>query len=111
MGGRLALQHAQAGGADAVATYYATLGPGEPGIIPCPVLLHWAESDSWDEGQEPEAFMGRLREHGTPVTSHTYLGTRHSFANASLPDRVDANAAALAFVRTALFMQEHLQGG
>lgn len=109
MGGRLALLHAQAGGADAVAAYYATLSPDEPGVIPCPVLLHWAERDSWDEGHEPEAFMGRLREHGTPVTSHTYLGTGHSFANASIPDRVDANAAALAFVRTALFMEEHLR--
>jgi carboxymethylenebutenolidase len=110
MGGWLALLHAQAGGSDAVVAYSASLAPAEHGVIPCPVLLHWAERDHWEEGEEPEAFMGRLREHGTPVSSHTYPGTAHSFANASIPDRVDANAAALAFVRTAVFLEEHLQG-
>jgi len=108
LGGWLALLHAQAGSADAVVAYYASLSDRDHGVIPCPVLLHWAESDDWQEGEDPESFVSRLAEHGTPVSQHTYLATRHSFANASLPDRVDAQAAALAFARTAVFLEGHL---
>jgi len=107
MGGWLALLHAQGGGADAVVAYYATLGPAEQGIIPNPVLLHFAETDQWEAGAEPEVFVTRLKDDGTPVTEHSYLGTVHGFANASIP-KVDARAAALAFARTASFLQDHL---
>jgi carboxymethylenebutenolidase len=72
------------------------------------VLLHWAERDEWREGEEPEPFVSRLKDHGTPVTEYTYLATSHSFANASLPGVVDAQAAALAFARTAVFLEKHL---
>lgn len=109
-GGNLALRHAQAGGSAAVVGYYASVTPDEHGVIPCPVLIHWAEQDHWDAGAEPEAFMSRLREHGTPIVSYTYRGTRHSFANASIPDRVDGSAAARAYVHTARFLDEHLRG-
>ncbi|MEQ1736845.1 MAG: dienelactone hydrolase family protein, partial [Rhodoglobus sp.] len=109
MGGHLALQAAQAGIADAVVAYYATLGPDDPGIIPCPVLLHLAEEDSWDDGADPETFAARLRDDGTPVTSHSYVGTVHSFANASLRERVDGRAAALAFARTTVFLESRLK--
>ncbi len=108
LGGWLALLHAQAGAVDAVATYYASLPVEDHGVIPCPVLLQWAEIDEWRPTEEPEAFVGRLKDHGTPVTEHSYIATRHSFANASLPDKVDAQAAALAFARTVVFLEEHL---
>jgi carboxymethylenebutenolidase len=108
LGGWLALLHAQAGAADAVVAYYASLAPEDHGVIPCPVLLHWAETDEWDPGEEPESFVSRLKDHGTPVSEHRYLGTRHSFANASLSDAIDAQAAALAFARTAVFLQSNL---
>jgi carboxymethylenebutenolidase len=108
MGGRIALRAAQAGTVDAVVAYYATLGPADPGIVPCPVLLHLAEEDSWDEHADPDTFTARLRDHGTPVTAHTYLGTGHSFANATLRDRVDGRAAALAFARTTVFLESRL---
>ena len=107
MGGWLALLYAQGGGADAVVAYYATLGSSEQGVIPNPVLLHVAETDQWDAGGEPETFVARLKEDGTPVTQQTYLGTVHGFANASIL-KVDARAAALAFARTASFLQDHL---
>ncbi len=109
-GGRLALLHAQGGATDAVVAYYATLRPEEHGVIPEPVLLHFAEADSWEEGADPEEFVTRLKDHGTPVVEHEYLGTRRSFANASIPDRVDTRAAALAFARTATFLQRELDG-
>jgi carboxymethylenebutenolidase len=108
LGGWLALLHAQAGAADAVVAYYASLAAADHGVIPCPVLLHWAETDHWDAGEEPGPFVERLKDHGTPVTEHTYLGTVHSFANASIPDAIDARAAGLAFARTAVFLEKHL---
>lgn len=109
LGGWLSLLHAQAGAADAVVAYYASLAAEDHGVIPAPVLLHWAETDEWDEGEEPEPFVSRLKDHGTPVTQHSYIGTRHSFANASLPGKVDAQAAALAFARSAVFLERHLK--
>lgn len=108
LGGWLALLHAQAGAADAVVGYYASLGPRDHGVIPCPVLLHWAETDTWDDGEDPELFVARLKDHGTPVTQHGYLGTGHAFANASVASRVDLQAAALAFARTAVFLESNL---
>ena len=110
LGGWLALLHAQSGAADAVATYYATLGAAEHGVIPAPVLLHLAEIDEWGEGEDPESFIDRLKDHGTPITNWTYLETMHSFANASITNRVNVNAAALAFARTSSFLEDHLLG-
>lgn len=108
MGGWISLLHAQGGEADAVAAYYATLGVDEHGIIPCPVLLHFAENDEWSDGAEPDQFIARLEDHGTPVTQFTYAGTQHSFANATISQAVDTRAAALAFARTASFFDRHL---
>ncbi len=108
LGGWLALLHAQAGAADAVVAYYASLGPRDHGVIPCPVLLQWAETDSWDEGEDPESFVARLKDHGTPVTQHGYVGTHHAFANASVASRLNLQAAALAFARTAVFLESNL---
>jgi carboxymethylenebutenolidase len=108
MGGWLTLLHAQGGSADAVVAYYATLGEGDHGLIPSPVLLQFAEEDEWDADSDPASFIARLTEHGTPVTEHTYVGTVHSFANATIPAKFDARAAALAFARTASFLDKHL---
>ncbi len=108
MGGWLAMLHGQAGGSDAVVAYYATLHPNQHGVIPAPVLLHWAEVDDWREGEDPESFVDRLKEHGTPTSQHTYLGTVHTFANASFREKLNAQAAALAFARTAVFLEGHL---
>jgi carboxymethylenebutenolidase len=108
LGGWLALLHAQGGDVDAVATYYATLAESNHGVIPSPVLLHFAEIDTWEPGEEPESFIARLKDHGTPVSDHRYLGTVHSFANATMVELVDTRAAALAFARTVSFLSDHL---
>jgi len=108
MGGWIALLHAQGGDADAVVAYYATLGTEEHGVIPCPVLLNLAENDEFSPGAEPDSFVARLEDHGTPVTEFVYLGTEHSFANASLAATLDNRAAALAFARSASFLDKHL---
>ncbi|WP_368497941.1 dienelactone hydrolase family protein [Herbiconiux sp. A18JL235] len=101
LGGRLALRAAQSGAADAVVTYYATLGDDEGGIIPCPVMLHRAAGDEFD------AFVSRVKEHGTPVTQHSYAASS-GFANATVAELVDPQAAALAFARSVYFMQAQL---
>ena len=108
MGGSIALRSAQRGDADAVVAYYATLTGDDPGILPCPVLLHLAEEDDYPAGGEPDEFTRRLRDNGTPVTAHTYVGTGHSFANATLTEKVDGRAAALAFARTTVFLESRL---
>ena len=108
MGGWLSLLHAQGGSVDAVVSYYATLAQSDHGVIPCPVLLHLAEEDEWGPGEDPASFMLRLRDHGTPVSSFTYDGTVHGFANASIPATIDTHAAALAFARTESFLRPYL---
>ncbi|HEY5230633.1 MAG TPA: dienelactone hydrolase family protein [Galbitalea sp.] len=108
MGGWLSLLHAQGGGADAVAAYYSSLGPADHGVLPAPVLLHYAESDEWGEGEDPVSFIERLHEHGTPVTDHVYLGTEHSFANSEIDATYNARAAQLANQRTVRFLLTHL---
>lgn len=108
MGGGLALQIAQSGEVDAVVAYYATLPAEQQGIIPCPVLLHFAELDDWPATGHPEQFVSHLRENGTPVTQHGYAGTEHGFANGSIPTLIDSRAAALAFARTTVFLESHL---
>ncbi|MDF2442209.1 MAG: carboxymethylenebutenolidase [Subtercola sp.] len=108
VGGWLGLQAGQAGSADAVVSYAGGLGESESGILPCPVLLNYSDLGDWGTGTEADLFVSRLKEMGTPVTRHTYIGTNDIFANATLVERLDKNAAALAFARSTNFLQEQL---
>ncbi|QWT24622.1 dienelactone hydrolase family protein [Subtercola sp. PAMC28395] len=108
LGGWVGLRLAQSGNLDAIAVYSAGLGDDEAGIVPCPVLLNYSERGRWGTGDEPDRFVSRLKEMGTPVTRHTYAATSDIFANATLIERLDKNAAALAFARTTYFLQEQL---
>jgi carboxymethylenebutenolidase len=108
-GGRIALLAAQDGHADAVVAYDATLDIDEHAILPAPVLLELAELAQWLPGADPEGFVDRLRDHGTPVTRHDYAGAHPGFANATVAEAFDARIAALAFARTAVFLEERLQ--
>jgi carboxymethylenebutenolidase len=108
LGGWLTLLHAQGGSVDAAVAYYASLGPKDHGVIPAPLLLHYAESDEWGDGDDPPSFIDRLREHGTPVTDHVYFGTEHSFANADVYETYNVRSAELAYARTERFLEAHL---
>ncbi len=109
LGGRLALRLAQSGAADAVVAYYATLGDDEAGIIPCPVLVHRAGADDdRAESLAVDEFVSRLKEHGTPITQHRYAAAHEGFANATMLELLDKNAAALAFARSTYFLQAQL---
>lgn len=107
-GGWLALLHAGSGTTDAAVVYYSSIAGSEHGIIPCPLLLHWAEFDEFVDHDEAESLASRLRAHGTPFTQHRYLGTAHPFSNAEIEGLYDADATALALERTARFLEEHL---
>ncbi len=104
MGGWVALAHAQSGAVDAAVTYYPSLRGELGGIIPAPLQFHFAETDSLD----PVPLIAMLKENGTPVDERTYLGTEHGFANASIAHQFIEREAALAFARTASFLQKHL---
>ncbi len=108
LGGWLALAQAQAGSVDATVAYYATLDEAKHGVLPCPVQLHFAEVDGWYEGGDPDSFVARLADDGTSVEAYEYVGTAHSFANLSIPDRLETDAATLAFTRTESFLAKHL---
>ena len=108
VGGWLALRSAQEGAVDAVVAYYAGLAESEGGIVPCPVALHFSEYDDWGSGLTADLFVSRLKEVGTPVTRHNYIGTSTYFANATISAALDKNAAALAFARSTYFMQGQL---
>ncbi|MWV51151.1 dienelactone hydrolase [Rathayibacter sp. VKM Ac-2803] len=107
-GGRLGLLAAATGLVDAVVAYYATLGREEHALVPCPTLLHYAQHDEWTEGDDPESFVGRLKDAGTPVTAHTYPGAGRHFANGNLVDAVSPASAALAYARTLSFLNPQL---
>ncbi|MDO9395298.1 MAG: dienelactone hydrolase family protein [Herbiconiux sp.] len=107
-GARFGLRLGQSGSVDAVVAYYGLLDDSEAGIIPCPVLLHRAEDTAWAAGSDVDGFVSRLKEHGTPVTQHTYHGTSAGFANATVVPGLDKNAAALAFARSTYFLQAQL---
>jgi len=106
-GGWLALVHAQGGEVDAVVAYYASVAERHHSVIPCPVMLQYAEDDRWEYGGEPGSFFDRLDEHGTPVTHFRYLGTEHHFANPDVAES-DPHAAALAQARAAAFLAAQL---
>ena len=106
-GGWLSLVHAQGGEVDAVVAYYSSVAERHHSIIPCPVLLQYAENDEWEYGGDPASFFERLSEHGTPLTQFSYFGTLHHFANSAVP-QFDRHAAALAEARTAAFLAAHL---
>jgi carboxymethylenebutenolidase len=108
VGGWLGLRTAQEGTVDAVVAYYAGLGDDEGGIVPCPVALHYSEFEAWGTGLDADLFVSRLKEVGTPVTRHNYIGTSTFFANATITSGLDKNAAALAFARSTYFMQAQL---
>ena len=105
LGAWLALQAAQQGLADAAVIYYGT---GPDGIIPAPLLFHLAETDEFEPTDDTDTYLARLKGDGTPVTSHTYAGTEHNFANATVPGLVDERSAALAFARTTVFLETQL---
>ena len=47
----------------------------DPGIVPCPVLLHLAEEDSWRRRCRPRDLRHATARQRNPGDAHTYVGT------------------------------------
>jgi carboxymethylenebutenolidase len=107
-GGWLALLHAQGGEVDAVAAYCAGIDKKHHGVIPCPVLLHYSETEFGEYSADAQALWHRLVDHGTPVSRFSYLARSPFFANSGFAAGFEPNAAALALARTAAFFTAHL---
>lgn len=71
-------------------------------------LGHFAENDLYEEDEYIASFKENLVANGRPTTFYTYPNTGHWFFEPSRPDAYDAEAAAVAWQRTARFLQETL---
>ncbi|TFD51017.1 alpha/beta fold hydrolase [Cryobacterium frigoriphilum] len=103
VGGWLALLMAQSGNLDAVVAYDAVLNNREPGVLPCPVQLHFAGVN----GPDPESFVARLLADGTTLERFDDFTAARSFASTSIPT-LTTQSDALAFARTTQFLERYL---
>lgn len=95
----------------ACVSYYYVLPHKKPDFskIVAPVLMHWGSEDAFNEEATVDALVEELRAAGVDVTSETYDGCGHAFANAA--NRLgtyDAEAAQLAWSRSIEFFNRWL---
>ena len=100
-----ALAHEQK--VEATVVYYG-VGDTDPGRWGGPVLGHFADNDEWTPLDEVQRSFQDLEEAGIDAEMHVYAGTGHWFANASVDDAFDEEAANLALTRTVDFLRHHL---
>lgn len=90
--------------------YYGRQVPADQvPAIRAALLLHYAEHDDGINAGIA-AYTAALRAHGKTFEAHTYPGTQHAFNNDTSAARYHAEAAALAWQRTAAFLRRHLAG-
>jgi carboxymethylenebutenolidase len=88
--------------------YYGRQIPAEQvPAIRAALLLHYAEHDA-GVNAGIEAYTAALRAHGKSFEAHTYPGTQHAFNNDTSAARYNAEAAAVAWQRTVVFLRQHL---
>jgi carboxymethylenebutenolidase len=87
--------------------YYGTYTGSILSRARVPVLGHFAETDPFETDEGVAEFEEGLRSAGREVEIHRYPGTGHWFAEPSR-DAYRAEAAELAFERTAAFLRRHL---
>ena len=75
-----------------------------------PLLGHFAADDPFTTADEVREFEAAFRGANREITTHTYPGTKHWFAEPSRPE-YDTDAAELAFERTLGFLKEQLGAG
>ena len=109
LGGDLVLHAAREGRVDAVVAYYAVRSPDDAARTRCPVQLHLAETDEFEDPVYVAEYVAALEAAGTPVDTFTYPGTTHSFANADVP-AWDPASADVARSRTLGFLRARLAG-
>lgn len=100
--GWLALLLTQSGSLDAGVAYDAVLNDIEPGVLPCPVQLHFAAVN----GPDPERFVARLLADGTTLERFDDFTAAPSYASTSI-SALTTQSAALAFARTTQFLERY----
>jgi carboxymethylenebutenolidase len=70
-----------------------------------PVLYHQAGQDTWATGEDVEQLRAAAGEYGKKMEVHTYPDAPHGFCNEMKPAVYRAEAASLAWERTAAFLR------
>ena len=91
----------------AVTIFYAG-GEGDFQQSQAAFLGHFAEKDPFEPEEGIRALEQGLKSAGRPTSFYTYPGTGHWFFESDRPDAYDAQAAQLAWERTAAFLHERL---
>lgn len=69
---------------------------------------HFAETDDFEPLEDARSYFEKIAEEGVEAEFHHYPGTGHWFANPSVPEAFDPDAAELALTRTIDFFHHHL---
>lgn len=93
--------------AAAVAFYGPAPDPSTATQVETPLLLHYAGLDTRVDATAG-LWIAALKAAHKDVTAYTYPGVNHAFHNDTAPDRYNAEAATLAWVRTIAFLQRTL---
>ena len=107
LGAFLGIQLAEDEGLEAAVAYYG-IGNVDPANFDAPLQFHLAETDEWEPLEDVQPAIQGWVDAGLDAEVHVYEGTGHWFANPSMPDAFDAEAADLAWGRTVEFLRHHL---
>jgi carboxymethylenebutenolidase len=91
-----------------VVLFYGT-GEGDFTRSRSAYLGHFAETDDYESEEYIQAMERALRQAGRPVEFHRYPGTGHWFFEKDVKQAFKAEAAALAWNRTLVFLRRPLQ--
>lgn len=109
LGGRLAYLMATRSDVDCAVSYYGVAIDehlGEAGNISKPLLMHIAEKDKFVPAAARDRILDAFKDDAL-VTPYVYAGCDHAFAREG-GEHYDADAAALANMRSAEFLAENL---
>ena len=93
----------------AVVLCYGTGAPHDWSASQAAFQGHFAESDPFEATTDVAVQVEALRAGGRPVELHVYPGTGHWFMEPDRTEAYDADAAQLAWERTATFLRERLR--
>jgi carboxymethylenebutenolidase len=107
LGAWLATTLVQRRSVEATVLYYG-VNEVDPARWSCPIMGHFADDDEWTPLPEATAFFEKLTAAGIDARMFSYEGTGHWFANQSVAEAFNADAAQLAFERSIDFLRHHL---
>jgi len=107
LGAWLATTLVQRRSVEATILYYG-VNEVDPARWSGPVMGHFATHDEWTPLPEATACFDKLAAAGIDARMFSYERTGHWFANQSVPEAFNADAAQLAFERSIEFLRHHL---